>query len=290
MPLGLFLIKWDPLQGPGIFAKSSVKDYELNQDQVNQVFMSHASGKKPVERMVMQVDELSILSRFLERKENNTVQRCLLILILNKGEKPDDFDSILKDLEPKIWENISKSQLKVNILINDAFKNMKEELTATLDAEVIKKRVIKRAQNLLDENKINEAQALLARSKNLPQQLVKAAKDGFNLRLEKKYEKSVKSYEDAQKYAKMLQEPELADEFEANARRSEEIPVLEKKREKTLNSAREHMKREEFLEAAKEFKVAGELSDKLGDIVGKEINLKKHDILNQYSELDGLAD
>ncbi|MHA1683523.1 MAG: hypothetical protein ACTSUE_21465 [Promethearchaeota archaeon] len=288
MPLGLFLIKWDPLEGPGVFGKSAVQGCDLSQDQVNQIFMSHASGKKPAARMVMQVDNLSVLSRFMERKEDNTVKRCLLVLVLNVGEKAENFDKALVELEPKIWEYVEKSQLKVNVLVSGAFNEMKKEVTSALDAESIRKRVIKRAQDLLEENKINDAQRFLSASKRVPDQLIAAQKEGFNLRLEKKYEKSSRAYEEARRFAKMLAEPELADQFDKDAKRSLEIPILEKNREKAILAAREFLKREEFMEAAKKFTEAGELSERLDDIIGMELNKKKGEILSQYSELENI--
>ncbi|MFX0098186.1 MAG: hypothetical protein ACFFCS_01300 [Candidatus Hodarchaeota archaeon] len=289
MPKGMYCIIWDPVTGPNVHAKYSVQGDDLPDDTVNKIFISHAAGSKPVEKMALQIDDVSIASKFMERKEEDRMARVLLVLTLNTGEKAENFFEQLDALEGMVWDNYDKSQLKMNVLIKDAFKKMAVEVTSKLDAETIRKRVIKRAQELLDENKINEAQSLLSRSKGMPDALVRAAKDGFQLRGEKKYEKSVRAYEEAKRIAISLQEPELADTFDNDAKRSADIPVFEKARERAIEAGRDLLRREEFIQSAEKFKEASELSDKLDDIIGKEINFKKYEILSQYGELDELS-
>ncbi|MHA1791332.1 MAG: hypothetical protein ACTSVI_01725 [Promethearchaeota archaeon] len=288
MPLGLFLIKWDPIEGARVHAKGAVSGINLSQEQVQQIFMSHASGGKPGSKMALQIDDLSILSKFIEKKVKDKLYRLQLIIILKKDENAANFNDVLDSLEKEILSNIEKPQLKLNIIIQERFKGLKERVVKQLDADVIRKRVIKKAQKLLDENKISQAQALLSYSKTVPEQLVQSAQDGAKLRSEKKYERSVRSFEDAKKFAKMLDEPELADEFAANAKRSAEIPILEKNREKAIDAARDFLRREEFLKSAEKFKEAADLSERLGDIIGKEINNKKWEILSKYSEIESI--
>lgn len=290
MPIGLYCIIWDPVSGPNVYAKYTVGDPKLNEDIVNKIFISHAAGKSPVKRLSLQVDDVSIASKFMERKEKDKLARVLLALTLNKGEKAENFFEQLDALEEPVWDNYDKSQLKMNVLVKDAFKKMVVEVTSKLDAEVIRKRVIKRAQELLDVSKINEAQQLLSRSKTMPDKMVDAAKEGFQLRGEKKYEKSVKAYEDAKRLAVALREPELADTFDTDAKRSADIPVFEKSRDRAVEAARDLLKREEFIKSAEKFKEAAELSEKLDDIIGKEINFKKYEILSQFGELDEFTD
>ena len=288
MPLGLFLINFDPISGMEVFAKAAIQNTNLTQEQVSSIFMSHASGQKPVEEMAIQLEGLSVASKYMERKKGNTLERLVICLVLSKGEKAEEFYGFLDSLQENIWNNIEKPQLKMTIYLQEQFKELTTEKTAELDAEVIKKRVIKRAQEMLDNNQIDRAQQLLSMSKSVPQQLVSSASDGFKFRSEKKYEKSTKSYEEAMKFAKMLIEPELAEKFKNAAKRSEEIPIMEKAREKAMDSARDHMRKEQFLKAANRYKEAAELSEKLDDIVGKEINQKKYEILSQFAEIDSL--
>ncbi len=289
MPLLLALLRFDPVQGMIIFASYGMSGQNLTQDQVNSIFMSHASGKKPVERLAIQLEGLSIASKFMERKTDKTSERLVLALVLNKGEKAETFYPELDALEPAVWENLPKAQLKMNVLIQESFIRLAQKVVGKLDAEVIRKRVIKRAQDLLDSNQIDLAQRLLGSSRSVPDQLVTSANEGLRLRNEKRYDESVKAYSDAKNCAMTLQEPELSDEFGRNAARSAEIPILEKGREKLLKAAREHMKKEEFLAAASKYKEAAEISDKLGDVIGKEINGKKSTILFQYNELESLG-
>nr|MDO8114436.1 hypothetical protein [Candidatus Sigynarchaeota archaeon] len=289
MPLLLALLKWDPVAGMAVYAKYGMAGQDLTQDQVNSILMSHASGKKAVEKLAIQLEGLSLASKFMEKKKEKTVDRLILALVLNKGEKAESFYPDLDALEAAMWDNLPKSQIKMNMLIQEAFVKLTTQVVSKLDAETIRKRVIKRAQDMLDNNQIDKAQQLLSFSRSMPDQLVAAANEGLRLRNEKRYEDSSKSYNDAKDYANRLQEPELADDFAKNAARSGEIPVLEKSRDKALKAAREHMKKEEFINAASKFKEAAELSDKLGDVIGKEINGKKSQILFQYSEIDGLG-
>lgn len=286
----LALLKWDPVAGISIYAKYGMADSDLTQDQANSIFMSHASGKKPAPKLALQLEDMSIASKFMERKNNKTVDRLILVLVLNSGEKAENFYDDLDALESTVWENIGKPQIKMNMIIQEAFVKLTSQVISEIDAESIRKRAIKRAQDLLDSNQIDKAQRLLSNSKTQPDELVAAADEGLRLRNEKKYDESARSYNDAKDYAESLQEPELADEFGKQAARSTEIPVLEKSREKMLKLARDYMKKEEFLNAASKFKEASELSEKLGDIVGKEINGKKSALLFQYAEIDGMSE
>ncbi|HME51093.1 MAG TPA: hypothetical protein VKM55_02640 [Candidatus Lokiarchaeia archaeon] len=290
MPMMLALLKWDPVAGISIYAKYGMADSDLTQDQANSIFMSHASGKKPAPKLALQLEDMSIASKFMERKNNKTVDRLILVLVLNSGEKAENFYDDLDALESTVWENIGKPQIKMNMIIQEAFVKLTSQVISEIDAESIRKRAIKRAQDLLDSNQIDKAQRLLSNSKTQPDELVAAADEGLRLRNEKKYDESARSYNDAKDYAESLQEPELADEFGKQAARSTEIPVLEKSREKMLKLARDYMKKEEFLNAASKFKEASELSEKLGDIVGKEINGKKSALLFQYAEIDGMSE
>lgn len=282
----LALLKWDPVAGISIYAQYGMAGQDLTQDQANSIFMSHASGKKPAPKLAIQLDDLSIASKFMERKNNKTVDRLILVLVLNTGEKAENFYADLDALESNVWENIDKPQIKMNVIIQEAFVNLTSQVVSELDVEAIRKRAIKRAQDLLDSNQIDKAQRLLSNSKSLPDALVAAADEGLRLRNEKKYDESARAYNEAKDYAESLQEPELADEFSKQAARSEEIPILEKSRDKVLKMARDYMKKEEFLNAASKYKEASELSEKLGDIVGKEISGKKSALLFQYAEID----
>jgi hypothetical protein len=289
MPLLLALLRFDQVQGMMIFASYGMSGQNLTQDQVNSIFMSHASGKKPVEKLAIQLEGLSIASKFMEKKTDKTSERLVLAIVLNKGEKAETFFPELDALEPSVWEYLPKAQLKMNMLVQESFTKLAQQVVGKLDAELIRKRVIKRAQDLLDSNQIDFAQRLLGASRSVPDQLVNSATEGLRLRNEKRYDESAKAYGDAKNCAMTLQEPELADDFGRNAARSAEIPILEKGREKLLKAAREHMKKEEFLAAASKFKEASEMSDKLGDVIGKEINGKKSAILFQYNELESLG-
>nr|MDO8085583.1 hypothetical protein [Candidatus Sigynarchaeum springense] len=290
MPMLLSLLRFDPVQGMMTYAEYGMASIpHLTQDQVNSIFMSHASGKKPVEKLAIQLEGLSIASKFMEKKTDKTSERLVLALVLNKGEKAETFFPELDALEASVWECLPKPQLKMNVLIQESFIKLAQQVVGKLDPEIIRKRVIKRAQDLLDSNQIDQAQRLLGASRSLPDQLVNAANEALRLRNEKRYDESTRLYNDAKNCALTLQEPELADEFGRNAARSAEIPVLEKSREKLLKAAREHMKKEEFLAAASKYKEAAELSDKLGDVIGKEINGKKSSILFQYNELESLG-
>ncbi len=287
MPLGIFLSIWDPIKGPAVYAKAAVSGTDLSNDQVNAILMSHASGQKPVEKIAIQIDKLSIASRFFEKKSGNTVQRVLLTLVLNKGERAESFFSQLDALENDIWESLPK-QLKANMVMRDAFTKLTAQVISDIDAEVIRKRVIKRAQDMLDGSQIDMAQRLLSYSKSIPDQLQANATTGLKLRNEKRYDESSKAYDEAKRCATMLDEKELAEEFERQSKRSSEIPILEKGRDKAVKLAREALKKEEFIDASAKFQEAADLSDKLDDIVGKDINQKKADILKQYAEIDGL--
>ncbi|MBN2152908.1 MAG: hypothetical protein JW839_15760 [Candidatus Lokiarchaeota archaeon] len=290
MPLVLALLRFDPVQGMIVYANYKMAGQpDLTQDQVNSIFMSHASGKTPVGKLAIQLEGLSIASKFMERKTDKTSERLVLALVLNKGEKAETFFPELDALEDPVWEYLPKPQIKMNVLIQEAFTRLAQQVVGKLDAEIIRKRVIKRAQDLLDSNQIDYAQRLLAASRSVPDQLVTAANEAFRLRTEKRYDESTKAYNDAKNCALALQEPELADDFGKNAARSAEIPILEKSREKVVKAARDHMKKEEFLAAASKYKEAAELSDKLGDVIGKEINGKKSTILFQYNELESLG-
>jgi len=290
MPVLLALLKWDPVAGISIYAKYGMADSDLTQDQANSIFMSHAAGKKPVPKLAIQVDDLSIASKFMERKNNKTMDRMILVLVLNAGEKAESFYDDLDALESTVWENIGKPQIKMNMIIQEAFIKLTSQVVSEVDADAIRKRAIKRAQDMLDSNQIDKAQRLLSFSKAMPDQLVAAADEGLRLRNEKKYDESSDSYNEAKGYAESLQEPELADEFGKQAARSTEIPILEKSRDKALKQAHEYMKKEEFLNAASKYKEVSELSEKLGDIIGKEINGKKSALLFQFSEIDGMTE
>jgi hypothetical protein len=290
MPLLLALLRFDPVQGMMTYAQYGMASApKLTQDQVNTIFMSHASGKTPVTKLAVQLEGLSIASRFMEKKTDKTSERLVLALVLNKGEKAETFYPELEALEVQVWEYLPKPQLKMNVLVQEAFTKLAQKVVGKLDAEVIRKRVIKRAQDLLDSNQIDQAQRLLGASRSVPDQLVNSANEGLRLRNEKRYDESVRAYGDARNCALTLEEPELADDFGRNSARSGEIPILEKSREKLLKAAREHMKKEEFLAAASKYKEASEISDKLGDVIGKEINGKKSAILFQYNELESLG-
>nr|MDO8119187.1 hypothetical protein [Candidatus Sigynarchaeota archaeon] len=287
MPLGIFLSKWDPIKGLAMYAKAAVSGVDLTNDQLDKIFMSHASGTKTVEKLALQLDNLSIASRFFEKKTGNTLQRLLLTLVLNKGERAEAFYPQLDALENEIWESLPK-QLKANMVLRDAFSKLTAQVISDIDAETIRKRVIKRAQDMLDGSQIDTAQRLLSYSKSIPDQLQANATTGLKLRNEKRYDESSKAYEEAKRCASILDEKELAEEFDRQSKRSAEIPILEKAREKAIKIAREVLKKEEFVDASSKFQEAADISDKLDDIVGKEINQKKADILKQYAEIDGL--
>jgi neutral trehalase len=215
------------------------------------------------------------------------MERYVIALLIDKNEKADQFQDSLDTMTENIWDTLSKPQLKVNIYLNEQFAELNAPPPLTLDAESIRQRVKTRAKDILDDSdQIDQAQQLLSFSKTVPEQLVQAANDGAQFRGDKKYDKSVKAYEDAKRFARMLQEVDLAEEFDRQSKRSAEIPILERNRDKAVTDAREALRREEYVTASNKFREASGLSEKLGDVVGKEINGKKADILGQYAEID----
>lgn len=288
MPVGLFLIVFDAVKGMKIHAKHAVQGTTLSDDQVNRIFMSHASGKDG-EKMSLKVENMHITTMYMQREVNKVVERAVVAVVLNKGENPESFHDVLDDLRKDIWVNMDKPPLKMTILLQEAYTKMAQHAVTKIDPEVIRKRVIARAQDMLGSNQIDQAQQLLGLSKSIPQQLVQAHNDGHQFRAEKRYDKSQKSFEDAKRFAQMLVEPELADDFDRNAKRSAEIPTLERAKEKALDTAKDLLRREEFLGSSNKFREVADICDKLGDVVGKEINGKKAEILGKYAEIDSLA-
>jgi hypothetical protein len=287
MPIGLLIIAFDPLKGPNAYATAGSVEAVDSVDTYNSIFMGHAGSTKPVEKLVMELDDVTVVSKFIQRKKGNTMERYVLAILLDKSEKTDQFQDALDTMAENIWDTLSKPQLKVNIYLREQFSELTAPPPLTLDVETIRQRVKSRAKDILDDSdQIDQAQQLLSFSKTVPDQLVQAANDGAQFRGDKKYDKSVKSYDDAKRFAKMLQETELADEFDRQSKRSAEIPILERNRDKAMAEAREALRREEYGIASNKFREAAELSDKLGDVVGKEINGKKSEILGQYAEID----
>ncbi|MHA1716633.1 MAG: hypothetical protein ACTSXP_13400, partial [Promethearchaeota archaeon] len=211
MPFGLVLIRKTTEKGLTVVGRHVLRDFELNEKEMGEIFSKGFSGKKLLTSVGMKVNGTPVAVKFMQKKEKKKLIQLALVLLLDDkaGDKAEDFFKPMDDLEIHIWRNLDKQSLKMNLILQKAFKRILSETVERLDPKEIQQRVIKRAQDLLDEAKINKAQELLSYSKSKPDKMVNAARDGTRFRDEGKYEKSASAFELAAQIARLLCEDEL---------------------------------------------------------------------------------
>ncbi|MHA1371010.1 MAG: hypothetical protein ACTSRA_15010, partial [Promethearchaeota archaeon] len=156
----------------------------MNEKEMGEIFSKGFSGKKLLTSVGMKVNGTPVAVKFMQKKEKKKLIQLALVLLLDDkaGDKAEDFFKPMDDLEIHIWRNLDKQSLKMNLILQKAFKRILSETVERLDPKEIQQRVIKRAQDLLDEAKINKAQELLSYSKSKPDKMVNAARDGTRFR------------------------------------------------------------------------------------------------------------
>lgn len=222
-----------------------------------------------------------------ELKENKQTRSFIGGIILSKDEEQstglkDPLQGFLNQMMEERNKNLDILQESIKNAYETSFQQKKD----ILDIKELEKRLTDKVKALTIKGKFDDANLLLDKMKKIPNRLMAAYQAGEECVKRKDYEKAEKEYENAAKLAEELDEKDLVKFFKDRAKIARRIPDLLKRREDYLSSALQSLRNDNFMEASKFFKLAGEVSSELMDSRHAEEYTLKAKILGEYVKVD----
>ena len=263
MPKGIVIIDWDKMEGPVtklIYPKTLQE--ELNPSLPMQVFMMHTSKEPPQIEVSILVETSNISSYYFQFKQKGALRRIILMLLLHLEEPASDFFYILRNMEERIRDNIDNPKLLE--LIREIYET---EIIADKDlpysAATIRDKLSERVKVLLDNKKMKEAQALLAKSEEIPFKLAEVIKPASKTEKGKEHVKAAEIFDSAAELALAMKESDIHASCKNKAMELRKIPVLQNEMMEVEEKEVRALKKLLFNEAATHFEKGVQLAEQL---------------------------
>ncbi|MHA1584755.1 MAG: hypothetical protein ACTSVU_00675 [Promethearchaeota archaeon] len=263
MPLGNFLFIID--QGKLIRNLQFIADpsqlITIGDNEILRIRTGHAD-KKYV---------LTILPDFqiLSYKKEWDIKRRIVEIIGGVILEKDVNSSIHKDALEMFVTQMSLMKDETNEVISaklpGAFTEFFDKPQFILDKKDLEKRLSEKVKDLNKKGKFNQANKLLAKIKKIPNKLYLAHDSGEKAYNRKDFDKAIKEYKFAKKWAGELEERELVSMYKTKIDLAKKTPTLLKKLDDSVENALDSLRNDQFAKAQKWFKRASEIAEKLMD-------------------------
>jgi hypothetical protein len=207
-------------------------------------------------------------------------------VILEKDINSIIHKNALEMFMEKITPLKTESNEKLETYLRDTFSEYFERPEFVLDKKEIEKRLSERVKELNKAGKFDEANKFLDKIKKIPKKLYKAHNNAENAMQHNDFERSIKEFQTAIKYATELKEHELVGMYKAKIQLARKTPALLKKRDDLIEQALNGLRSDQFSKAQRSFKRAAEVSEELLDSRSSEEYALKAQALAEFIKID----
>ncbi|HMF33562.1 MAG TPA: hypothetical protein VKK79_19215 [Candidatus Lokiarchaeia archaeon] len=283
MPLGCFLVTFDPTAGPACtsrFFEAGPDSYEVNDDLLLRLQMQHASK---VQSSINQTDSI-LLSRSYEDRQLHFI----VCLVLTPLDKPEAFTTGLKDSIQNVVAQLNSGGENMDAFLEELYFAKYRTPQVTLDSKKLEENIKTKAKKLLASGETKEAEDLLEKvtKQKIPKKLYNKATEAERDVKKGDYEAAGRDYEEAVALAKELGEVTLADYLLDKAKNAQKLPQIIKTRDQTATDARKALREEKFELAAQLFRRAADLSGELLDTRKAEEFTLKAKALQEFASVE----
>ncbi len=294
MPTGCFVIVL-PIDSDfkimGYYFKESNSQFEITSDLFLRLNLDHSKN----DYNLLKLKESIIFSYHFKFK-GKLARKAFGIIIgmfLNQDDSPEKFRSSLKEaaeaLEMPSLDILNKSKEEFEIILKEIYLEHLEPLIDILEPEALKKSVINITKFMLSGGKKERkiAQDLLEKIENSEHiKISDFYRTAENAVKSSDYDRAAKFYFKAGELAEELYLMDIAVSLKEKGKFSQQIPELSKEREKTVEEARNALRKEDFHTAYISYKKASEISKKLIQFKKEEEYRLKSKALEDFYKID----
>ncbi|HEC40331.1 hypothetical protein LCGC14_0756210 [marine sediment metagenome] len=294
MPTGCFVIVLptdSDFKVMGYYFKAGNSQFEITNDLFLRLNLDHSKN----DYNLLKLKE-SIIFSYLFKFKGKLARKAFGIIIgmfLNQDDIPEKFRSSLKEaaeaLEMPSLDIINKSKEEFEITLKEIYLEHLEPLIDILEPDSLKHSAINITKFMLSGGKKERkiAQDLLEKIENNEHNKI----SDFYRTAEKAvktydYDKAAKFYHKAGELAEELYLMDIATSLKEKGKFSQQIPELSKEREKTVEEARNALRKEDFHTAYISYKKASEISKKLIQFKKEEEYRLKSKALEDFYKID----
>ncbi|TFF85122.1 MAG: hypothetical protein EU551_04595 [Promethearchaeota archaeon] len=186
MAHGIILLDWNKQKGPVVAASYFEKEgIKFEQHYATRTFLTHASHgwekNKVQEQLYLQFNGITMASHYFSIQREQMIRRIIIAIILRNDEKPEQYFKIIKEISPKIINNIDLPQTEMNDLLKEIYSDKIKNVTAKFTSNDVKnmvplmkeefREVIEKDKTITGQIINNFGELGLEVLKNLPQDL-----------------------------------------------------------------------------------------------------------------------
>ena len=254
----------------------------LGENEILRIRLRHAD-KRFVLTLLNEFQIYSILKIVdIKRKTMQIIAGIILEKDINSIIHKNALEMFLEKTTPLKTE----SNEKLEEFLRDTFVEYFERPEFVLDKKEIEKRLSERVKELNKSGKFEEANKFLDKIKKIPKKLYKAHSNAEKALQSNDFERSIREFQIAIKFAIELKEHELAGMYRAKIQLARKTPALLKKRDDLIEQALNGLRSDQFTKAQRSFKRAAEVSEELLDSHSAEEYALKAQALAEFIKID----
>ncbi|MCP4761073.1 MAG: hypothetical protein GY870_04775 [archaeon] len=282
MPTGCFIVEIDSNSKASlkdIYFEEDAEKIEIDDNVILQLKMGH-SDKRLSTLLRKDFSIVSFNDKFKKGKE-----QCEMItgVILKKSDDPTNFREGVKMASSIFIKNFDLDGTELQEKVKEIYDEYFETPSIILNPKQLETRLKDKVKSLNAAGKFDEAKKMLDIIQKVPTKLFEANKEAERAIKSKDYDKAEREFNKAVKFAKQLNEKEIAKGLSDKAKIVKQIPKFMEKRNKALSNAKNALRTDKIENAHKYFREAAELSKKLLDPEGAEEYNLKADCFSQYA-------
>ncbi len=291
MASGVLIFKIAGSNRPDIIIKYQADEFDTNlARKISNKHIIYGDESKPKDMLSYRTADHKYFSIFLTKTETN--ENMYLVFELDPNESVEPFSIMLSEMRQFIRLSLNKN----DSVLNDAIKHILEERNELIqdvsDVERLQKRIVSKANELLDEKNFEKTQEMIKRANEIPPKIANLCKKGDEAFYQQKnYRQAQRNYKEASNLAKKINQPPITKLLEHKAKRAEAIPQFVKNWSLTYDQIVKPLRKIEkrdygyYLKPIKLIDRAIEISDYLEDDKTIEDLQKLADFLEHANDL-----
>ncbi|MCK5346264.1 MAG: hypothetical protein KAR20_22795 [Candidatus Heimdallarchaeota archaeon] len=266
----------------GLYLNAEIGTEVLGENEILRIRLRHAD-KRFVLTLLSDFQIYSLMKIVeIKRKSMQIIVGVILAKDINSVIHKNALEMLMEKIIPLKME----PNEKLTTFLHENFSEYFERPEFILDKKEIEKRLSGRVKILNKAGKFDEANKFLDKIKKIPKKLYRAHNSAENAMQHNDFEKSIKDFQTAQKFAAELEEFELVGMYKAKIQLARKTPALLKKREDLVERALNGLRSDQFSKAQHNFKKAAEVSEELLDSRHSEEYALKAQALAEFIKID----
>jgi hypothetical protein len=297
MAKGIFLYKYTEKSQPEMMEKYYIDEIESKIDISNSLLTKIAEKHKIYDNLSAglkrslsyRTEDRKYFSIYIAKTQND--DNILLNFILDITESTEPFSISTGEMKRSIKDSIEKGEIQLQEVLKNILSSRNQLVEDIGDPQRIKERLVIKANKMIDEEKIDEAQKLLKRADEIPPKIADLVKKGNEAFSNDDLKAAQKLYDEAANLATKINQSSMNELLKRKARRAEEIPKFNKNWSQLYDKLSKLLKKIEkrettfYLEPINQVNRAIEISDMLEDDETISTLQKLEDLLQKGESL-----